>query len=311
MMKIMITGAAGFLGQHLTKLYTDLGYDLVLLDYTDIFHNEPYTGTVHGHSVYDVDIRTEHAFLSQLLMGVDCVIHCANKARIDPSWAQFADYYDTNITASHQFFKLCQSLSVDKFVYISSSSVYGNSTNAIQYESDPMLPTNPYAVSKMAAEWALKTQAQLGKTQLYIVRPFTMYGDNMATGSHALVISKFLTALAADEPLMLHDHGRQVRDFIHINDAVDGIRLVVEHGEHNEIYNLGSGKAVTIKQLADVVSDKQIMAPPRIGPVQSTCADISKLTAFGFNPTTSVIQWLTDRVKELKIKHSNKKETQC
>ena len=306
----MITGAAGFLGRNLTKMYSELGHELVLIDYTDIFHNDPYTGTVHGHSVYDIDIRTEQASIVRLLKDVDCVIHCANRARIDPSWVQYADYYNTNITATHALFKLCQTENVNKFVYVSSSSVYGNTDKAVQEESDPMMPTNPYAVSKMAAEWALQTQAQTGNTTLLIVRPFTMYGNDMSRGPYGLVIAKFLAAMEGNEPLVLHDHGNQTRDFIHIDDAVRGIRLLIDNGTHKEVYNLGSGQSVSIKSLADAVSTQQIMAPARIGPVKSTCANIDKLRNFGFEPKVKVIEWLTQHTKELKLKHSNNKEIQ-
>jgi UDP-glucose 4-epimerase len=191
---------------------------------------------------------------------------------------------------------------IKKFIYISSSSVYGNNGTYRQHETSPLCPTNPYAVSKMAAESALKVQASEEPTELITVRPFTMYGDYMDFGEDALVISKFLTAWKRDEPLLLHGGGNQRRDFIHASDAVDGLLRILNHGSHGDVYNLGSGESVSIKEIADVISSKQIIVPDRRGAVQFTEADISRLKDLGFRPKVRILEWLTHCVNEYKLK---------
>ena len=234
--------------------------------------------------------------------GKDIVIHAANKARINPSWDHFGLYYDINITGSQNALRTAQHHGVKKFVYISSSSVYGNVPGP-QAETDIPMPTNPYGVSKMAAEHALRVQAQQGDTELIIVRPFCMYGEFMDNGAEALVLSKFITAWAEGMPLILDGDGLQTRDFIHATDAVKGLMLIVEHSRHGDVFNLGSGETVSIKALADIVSDLHVRKSKRIGHVDCTHANINKLKQLGFEPKVKVQEWLTNAIQDLKLKN--------
>jgi UDP-glucose 4-epimerase len=298
----MITGACGFLGRNLVR-HLQSNHELVLLDLIDAWE----TSSIIHH----VDVARELATVDALMEGVDIVLHLANRARIDPSWNDYADYYETNITGSQNVLAAAQRAGVKKFIYISSSSVYGNNGCTPQKETDPLCPTNPYAVSKMAAEWALRAQAQKGDTELIIVRPFTMYGNFMTRGPYSLVISKFIVAWLTEKPLELHGGGLQTRDFLHASDAVKAMELIIDHGKNGEVFNLGSGVSVSIKDLADIVSDRQTITEHRVGAVDCTCADITSLRALGFEPKVDVKQWLTDAVKDLKLKNYHYKETLC
>lgn len=300
-MKIMITGACGFLGRNLTKSLNE--HELVLIDLPPhLFNESTKESWQHDHLIYHADINEDISIIKDKLRGVDIVIHLANRARITPSWTQYKSYYQTNIGGSQQLLACCQTMGVKKFIYISSSSVYGNNGTHRQHETSPLCPTNPYAVSKMAAESALKVQANEGPTALIIVRPFTMYGDYMDFSEDALVISKFLTAWEKDEPLLLHGGGHQRRDFIHASDAIDGLIRILNHGGHGDIYNLGTGESVIIRELADVISSKQIIVPDRRGAVQITEADISRLKCLGFKPKVRILEWLTQSINEYKLR---------
>jgi len=310
MRKILITGAYGFMGRNLIRSWHQQ-HDLIGIDLPpELWDGVSYEPFRNLATVYHYDLRDETYLLSYRLKNVDTVIHCANRARIQPSWSHYDDYYKTNLNASQSLFELCQTAGVKTFVYFSSSSVYGASTNSVQSESDVLVPTNPYAVSKLAAEHALRVQAQRGNTRLVIVRPFTMYGEFMNFGPHGLVIAQFIRALRENKPLMLEGGGLQTRDFIHADDVVQALELILTHSESNEIYNIGSGKTVSIKQLADCVSTRQILAPHRVGPVLHTCADITKLKHLGYVPTTDVLSWLTAYIKQHKLNIFTNKETQ-
>lgn len=302
----MITGANGFLGRNLVARFKNL-YDLTLVDLEPHLyqnrHLEPFDPSIKVHYL---DVVSDFYMMSSLLEDVEIVIHCANHARIDPSWAEYQDYYRTNIYGSQKFFELCQSKKVKKFIYISSSSVYGNNGQDLQTEDGPLNPSNPYAVSKLAAEWALKVQSQKAWiTELIMIRPFTMYGPYMDYSDRALMIPKFLKCFVNDEPLLLHGDGSQERDFLFAGDAVKGIELIMMLGQRDNVYNLGSGVSYSVKQIADVISLKQVRTPDRLGPVRKTKADIQKLTALGFNPTVDVLQWITDQVNVFKQRKGN------
>jgi len=306
----LITGANGFMGRNLIDAW-HVTRDIVGIDLPPALWNhsslEPFRNIV---PIYYYDLREEQYLAIEHLKYVDTVIHCAASTRIQPSWEQYDDYYLNNITASQQLFANCQRYGVKTFVYFSSSSVYGCSLYPRQSEGDRLEPTNPYAISKMAAERALTVQAQRGDTRLIIVRPFTMYGDYMDYGKNGLVIARYLRAWMDQEPLLLDGGGTQTRDFVHASDVVTALDLILEQADHGSIYNVGSGSSVAVKQLADCVSSRQIISPERIGAVSRTCADIDKLRRLGFDPHVDVVDWLTKRIETLKLEIYNKEETQ-
>lgn len=300
MKRILITGIDGFFGRNLVERWIDK-YELLGIDLPpDLFDNQTEEQTKWHHSINHVDIRENWEYYQELFHGVDTVIHCAAKTRITPSWQHYPEYYNTNILGSHNILTVAQKMGVKKLIHFSSSSVYGNQSGPLS-ETSSLHPTNPYAVSKAASEMALTALAPRGDTELIIVRPFTMYGDHMNFGQYSLVIASFLKALSKDVPLMLDGGGNQVRDFVHANDAIDALELIMEHGKHTEVYNIGTGQTVSIKELADIVSPKQIIGPERSGAVQSTWADISKIEQFGYSPKIKVKDWLTSLVTELKL----------
>jgi nucleoside-diphosphate-sugar epimerase len=297
----MITGAYGFFGSNLVRYLDGSAHDLVLVDrQPNLFDEKNHRVWHRNHLVYHHDFSTTLP-LEKTLGQVDAVIHLANRARIEPSWRDYQNYYDTNIAGSQRLFEQCQRAGVKRFFYFSSSSVYGNNGTLRQKETDPLCPTNPYAVSKVAAELMLTAQAALGDTELIIVRPFTMYGDFMDHSEYGLVIAKFISAWERDEPLLLDGGGSQRRDFLHASDALRAFQLIMEHGRGGDIYNLGSGTSVSVRELADIISDKQVIVPKRRGHVEVTHADIIKLKMLGFAPRVRVTEWLQETMEELKI----------
>ena len=301
-MKILITGAHGFFGRNLARAWANT-HQLLLTDCVDSFAEAP-NDYLPSNRFFHCDLLTSMYVLRDHMRmnGSEIVVHCAARTRITPSWEQYPDYYNTNISASLELFEMAQKAGVKKFIYFSSSSVYGNNNTTTQLETDKLNLTSPYAVSKMAAEAALLAQSYLGTTELIIVRPFTMYGDYMSYGTYALVISKFLAAMENNEPIILDGGGLQTRDFVHVSDAIAALELLVSNATNRNIYNIGSGTAVSIKQLADVIPCTQIVGPLRIGPIKRTCANINKLRQLGYEPKVNVIEWLTAQVKELTVK---------
>jgi UDP-glucose 4-epimerase len=301
-MRILITGANGFFGRNLRRQWKDQ-HELLLTDLPpdlfDIETKEPFDRPADNW--FHCDLRDSAYVVNDHLKDIDVIVHLAAKTRIDPSWNEFDSYYDTNITASQTLFRLAQANGVKKFIYFSSSSVYGNSKNKTQCETDLLSPTNPYAVSKMAAEMALGVQTLKGDTQLIVVRPFTMYGDFMSYGTYSLAVAKFLTACERKQPIIIEGGGTQVRDFVHASDAIAALELIVEHGQAGDVYNIGTGSTVSVKTLADIVSDQQVQAPARLGAVKRTCADISRLQVLGYKPKVKIKEWLTERVKDIKL----------
>lgn len=286
MSKILVVGAAGFVGRNLVEALVDQGHEVIAVDINEsVFELDANT--------HKLDIRTDHLYLGKLATGVDIVYHLANIARVEPSWFRYNEYYATNVTATQQLLQTCQQAGVKTFVYLSSSSVYGAGSTP-QREDQAINPCDPYSVSKAAAEMALRVQASIGTTKLLIARPFNMYGRGQANGTYSMALGKFLNAYRNGKPLQIHGTGEQRRDLLHISDAVNAFLLIAEKGQHGEVYNVGSGSSVSIKELAEMISGNHEHVDARLGVQFDTLADISKIQALGFIPHKRVGYWLLD-----------------
>jgi nucleoside-diphosphate-sugar epimerase len=299
MANIFITGSNGFVGQNLIKVWQDRH----TITGVDCSPRSLQTREVPPTNFNDInaDLNEELYAVKDFIQGQDVVVHCAARTRIDPSWSEFKDYYNTNIAMTQDLLRECQLAGVKKFIYFSSSSVYGHSSRRQQSESDPLRPTSPYAVSKASAELALSVQCLKGNTEVVVVRPFTMYGDYMNFGKYSLAIARFLQATEQDHPLILENAGVQSREYVHVLDCVQALELIIEQGRHGDVYNIGTGNSITIKSIADAISSKQIIAPARTGHIDRTCADITRLGHLGYEPKHDLFRWLTEYKKKLKI----------
>jgi len=289
MKRILVTGAAGFFGSQLVPKLKKNNYIVTGLD------KNPGT-----------DIQMDVADLvANDVREYNTVIHLANTARIGPSWKDPNGYITNNVVNTLDFFRQCQLAGVQRFFYFSSSSVYGNNNVAVQSENSQLSPTNPYAVSKATAEQLLTMYSKMSLTELIIVRPFTMYGATMDTGLHALAIGKFVLASVRDDPLVIHGTGTQRRDFLHVDEAVDMMLVLLNHAQTGDIYNLGSGESVSILEIADVISFRRRYNDNRPGPEYNTCADITKIKQLGYTPKIKILDWLATQ------KLDNFKEFTC
>ena len=273
--KYLVTGAAGFIGQQLVKHLVAQGQEVWAIDrVSHDFESDLVTFT-------QADIREMFLIDPDMFTTAKACIHLANRARIDPSWENIIDYYDTNIIGSVELFRRCQKDGVPTFLYVSSSSAAH--------------PYNPYAVSKLSAEQTLSLYAK--ETKLVIARPFTVYGTTMPTVQNATAIGKFVHAYRNKKPLVINGTGHQRRDYIHVDELIQAMLLLLDKGQHKQIYDIGTGFPVSINDIADVFGSKRIIAPPRSEPAYDTQADINELIKLGWYPTNRVLEWLADHIK--------------
>lgn len=290
--KVLITGAAGFVGRHLVRKLTDRGCKVIALD------KDP-TVLELGVEAHQLDIRYDQDKIADLAARTKKTYHLANVARVEPSWANYREYYETNVIATVELFEICQKANHKTFLYVSSSSVYGDNDVKRQTEKSQCHPTNPYAASKLAAEHALRVQGTMGRTRLTIARPFCMYGDGMAEGPYAMALNKFLAARAAGKALEIHSDGEQRRDMISVEEAVDAFIILMMKGFNNGIYNVGSGNNISIKELADLISPKQKFTKGRPGREYNTLADMHEMQVMGFKPKADVRDWIRNHLTSL------------
>jgi nucleoside-diphosphate-sugar epimerase len=299
---ILVTGAAGFIGSHLTLFLLDAGHKVIGIDNFDPFYprgiKEQNLSAYLNHpnfSFYEADIRRESE-LSRIPV-FDTVVHLAAKAGVRPSIEAPQDYIDTNITGTHNILKLCMAHGCRKIAFASSSSIYGNSKHIpFVEEGHEYEPISPYAATKRSNELLNYTYHHLYNLDILNLRFFTVYGPRQRPD---LAIYKFVKLISEGKPIPMYGDGTTSRDYTFVSDTVQGIYGALQYLWSNEnvfdTVNLGNNTPVQLTELIAGVG-KALGAVPVIeqlpmqeGDVEITFANIDKARRlFGYNPTTSI-----------------------
>jgi UDP-glucose 4-epimerase len=301
-MKALVTGAAGFIGSHLSEALVASGATVVGLDcFTDYYpravkeSNLQEVGRRAGFRF--VEARIQDADLPALLDGVTHVFHLAAQAGVRKSWGRdFRVYTDNNVDASQQLLEACAGRPLQRFVYASSSSLYGDNVAIPMREDALPQPVSPYGVTKLAAEQLCHLYKVNHGVPATSVRYFTVYGPRQRPD---MAFHRFLRAAINDEPITLFGDGEQTRDFTFVSDAVAATIAAGERGVPGRAYNIGGGSRVTVNQvlaMMERITGKSIAVkrePPQKGDMRDTYADTSLARAdLGFAPRVTLDQGL-------------------
>ncbi|HET7229097.1 MAG TPA: NAD-dependent epimerase/dehydratase family protein [Longimicrobium sp.] len=321
-MKVIVTGAAGFIGSHLVDRLVGKGIDVVGIDNFDPFYDPAVKrrnlegARASGRfTLAEADIRDTDALVAAVRAaggeGADAIVHLAAKAGVRPSIADPGGYAAVNVGGTVQVLELARALGVRRFVFGSSSSVYGNTPRVPFTEDDPVAaPISPYAATKRAGELICHTYHHLHGLSVACLRFFTVYGPRQRPD---LAIHAFARRMAADEPITLFGDGSSQRDYTFVSDIVDGIEgaLAFTEGEAKfDVFNLGESQTVTLLRLVELLSaalgvEPRIeWKPPQPGDVERTFADVSKARrALGYAPRVPVeagiprfVEWLREEI---------------
>jgi len=293
MKNVLVTGGAGFIGSHLCEGLLACGYHVRVLDNLIYGRHEWVPAAaefLHGDIRNLADCR--HA-----AEGMDGVFHCAAMSRSAPSQEVIEVCTASNIVGTQNMLLAARDAGVKRFIYSGSSTYYGNSTPPHR-ESDPPDLLNIYGLTKRAGEqYCLLFDKGFGMPCI-VLRYFNVYGPRQPeTGAYALVLGIFLRRHTDGLPLEIHGDGRQRRDFIHVRDVVDANIAAYESGVRGEVFNVGSGTNISMKELADMISPDQFYTEGRKGDSEATLADISKIRgALNWLPKIS----FADGLKELR-----------
>ncbi|MEM0479431.1 MAG: NAD-dependent epimerase/dehydratase family protein [Pyrobaculum sp.] len=276
-MKVVVTGGAGFVGSHVSVLLWERGFDVVAVDNLERASGVKRLGDV---PLITLDVRRCE------LPRADVYIHAAAYISVEESWSRPYDYVVNDTAATGCVAKLAWERGAH-LVYISSAAVYGEPKYLPIDEEHPKEPTSPYGLSKLWGEQIASLYARLG-LKLTILRLFNVYGPGQS-GPYAGVISKFIERAKKREPLIIYGDGSQTRDFIHVADVAELVAVVIEKKALGS-YNVGSGKSISIRELADIVSKvaglaiDQIYMPPRPGDIKHSVADVRRALGLGWAP---------------------------
>lgn len=284
--RVMVTGCAGFVGSTLSDRLLEMGFEVVGIDcLMDYYSREIKEKNIEAalkdknftfisKSILDLD-------LVALLGGVDYVFHQAAQAGVRHSWgSNFKVYTDNNILATQRLLEACRVSKVEKFIYASSSSVYGDVESLPMKEIDVPRPISPYGLSKLAGEQLCYLYWKNYKIPSASLRYFTVYGPRQRPD---MAFNKFIKSIDAGKEIKIYGDGEQTRDFTYVSDIVDANILAMRSiVKSSGIYNIGGGSRTTVNNcigiLEDIMGKKARVKHISVqkGDVEHTYADTSK-----------------------------------
>jgi len=255
-MRALVTGAAGFIGSTLAECLLTEGAEVVGVDcFTDFYpraDKERNLAALTGRPTFRfVESRIQDADLRSLLDGCSHVFHLAAQAGVRKSWGRnFGIYTVNNIEATQVLLEACVGTPVERVVYASSSSVYGDAAGLPMREDVVPQPVSPYGVSKLAAEQLCHLYHANFGVPAVSLRYFTVYGPRQRPdmGFH-----RFLRAAILDQPITLYGDGQQTRDFTFVHDAVTATIAAAGRGIPGRVYNIGGGSRASVNDVVEIV----------------------------------------------------------
>src|SRR5207248_6552340 len=303
-MRIMVTGGAGFIGSHLAEKLLAVGHEVVVLDdFNDFYDPRIKHANIAGFakevSVCHVDLRDAESVRSLFRREkVDAIAHLAARAGVRPSIQQSRLYYDTNVIGTLHLLEAARVTGVQRFIFASSSSVYGAS-NTIPFSEDQHLiqTLSPYGATKIAGEFLCSTYSHLYQMRVVALRYFTVYGPRQRPD---LALHQFTRRIYAGQPIDQFGDGRTRRDYTYIDDIRQGTMAALKYdGPLFDIFNLGESETIQLKDLIVAIENalgkkaKINQLPEQPGDMPLTCADISKARKLlGYRPTTRLNEGL-------------------
>jgi len=301
-MNYLITGAAGFLGAALANCLAQAGHMVRGLD--DLSAGDPSRLVPAVHLTRgDVNDRPK---LWTLLQGVDCVYHLAARVSVAESVLYPREYNAVNVGGTVSVMEAMRDVGVRRVVLVSSGAVYGEQSTQPLTESMIPDPASPYAVSKLAAEYYVRTIGQLWGIETVAVRVFNAYGPGQSLpAAHAPVIPRYLLQVLSGASLVVHGDGTQTRDYVYVDDVVDALVAAATARDVNRrVINVGSGRETSVQ---DLIAEMQKVLRRQVTPIYNQhesggvsrmCADLSLAArTLGFHPRVSLAAGLRQMVE--------------
>ena len=303
-MRILVTGGAGFIGSHLAETLLAAGHTVAIVDdFNDFYDPQIKQANIAGFAkhvtIHHHDLRDGASVRNLFHRGkFDVIAHLAARAGVRPSIQHPQLYYDTNVTGTLHLLEAARLTGVEKFIFASSSSVYGASKTVPFSEDQHLTQTlSPYAATKIAGEFLCSTYSHLYQLRVVALRYFTVYGPRQRPD---LAIHQFTRRIYAGQPIEQFGDGSTRRDYTYIDDVIQGTMASLQYeGPQFDIFNLGESETIQLKELIVAIENtlgkkaKINHLPEQPGDMPMTSADISKARKLlGYNPTTRLSEGL-------------------
>jgi len=309
-MKHIVTGGAGFIGSHLVKKLVEQGDEVVVIDNHSSSGGELLNDNALKQSVKTISgdisyIKCQtglHDKLTSAFEGADTVFHLAARARVQPSIENPILYNATNVEGTLNMLEYARKAKVRRFVFTSSSSLYGDTETFPTPETLQPNPLSPYGLQKLIGEQYCQLYSRIHDMDTVCLRYFNVYGEGAPTkGAYCLVMGIFIQQALEGKNLTIYGDGQQRRDFTYVGDVVNANILASKCSKKlsGEAFNIGNGDNRSVQEIADVFELPCDYLPARLEPKQ-TLADNSKAKeVLGWTPTGNVTEWLKGYLKEV------------
>lgn len=306
-MNILVTGGAGFIGSTYIRHLLSGRYPSAAGTRVTALDSLTYAGNLANLPVEDErltfvkgDIRRLELLL-ELLPGHDAVVHFAAESHVDQSLERAADFVSTNVGGTQTVLEACLRTGVSRVLHVSTDEVYGSLPRGTACESYPLLPNSPYASSKAGADLMVRAYWKTHGLDVSLTRCSNNYGPYQHVEK---VIPRFVTNLLEGRPVPLYGDGRNVRDWLHVDDHCQAIQLVLTGGRAGEIYNVGGGAELTnlqltarILELCGAGWDMVVNVADRKGHDLRYCVDDTKIrTELGYAPAAAFDTGLAEAI---------------
>ena len=312
MMRALVTGAAGFIGSHLTERLLQRGWSVrgvdAFLDYYPRAIKEKNLQWALGHEAFTfLEEDLVECDCSKLVQGADVVFHLAAQAGVRKSWGEnFQVYTANNIDATQRLLEAAAQRDepLKAFVFASSSSVYGDVETFPMREDGPTRPISPYGVTKLACEDLCALYWKAYGVPTVGLRYFTVFGPRQRPD---MAFNLFIRSMLAGEPLRVFGDGEQTRDFTYVFDAVEATIAAAEGGRPGVVYNIGGGARVTLREVIEILARVAGVKPEIVhqeaqrGDMRHTAADITRAREeLGYKPSFNLEEGLAREYEWIK-----------
>jgi len=305
-LKIFVTGGAGFVGRYLIKSLIEKNHNITIFDNLSNSSENAIKPFLDKVDFVKGDI-TNYDDISNSIKGSDVVIHLASKINVQESIAKPEITKNVNVYGTKNLLDACVENQITNVIAASSAAVYDDCENSKIYLSETAKanPISPYGESKLEMEKIIKDFSEKNELNVIILRFFNIYGIGQSS-EYAGVITKFLKKIKENKSLEIYGDGLQTRDFVSIHDVVDSIHCAISkmEGKHGTIFNIASGKSISINDLAELmisISEKDlklIHSTPSKGEIRFSQANIALARKeLGFSPKISLKQGIEDLMK--------------
>lgn len=300
MKKYIVTGGAGFIGSHITDALIGRGDDVIVID--NLTSGD--ASNINKHATFVQGDINQLIDIESIFDGVDGIFHLAALARVQPSIEDPAVYHDVNVTGTFNLLEQCIAHNIPRFIFSSSSSVYGDVPIMPMPEDLTPNPLSPYACTKLIGEQYCKMVSEVYNVGTVCLRYFNVYGDRMSVygGQYRLAPGIFAQQTLDDKPLTIRGSGEQRRDFTHVNDVVSANLLAADSDISGEVYNVGNADNRSVLDLAALFNSPYDyeFTPKVLEPFETLACNFKIKKDLGWKPTGNIDSFIPDWIGRLR-----------